>query len=266
MRRIYWSAIFLMVSTSLFGQQNFRHPLLKPLPNYEIVFTETKFDEMEVPISDIELITESGTKTMVGYGFNHRTTVRPNSEQILKSYSDLFKGQYKGEVVHVGANYGTFKIPYQGKEFLMIVETYQDGEQYNMALVQLERVAKDDADRYLAEINSKGTVSLYISFASGQSALPSNSGGIIQEIVKLLERAPDLKIRIEGHTDNVGNPASNKKLSEERAISVMQSLVTKGISPSRLQAIGYGQEKPIADNSTEKGRYHNRRVELVKIN
>ncbi len=253
------------IKFSLLGQQNYKHPLLKSLPNFEVVFTETKFDEIEVPVSEVELITLSGTKTLVGYQFNHRTSVRPNGEQILKMYSDMFT-QLGGSSVHIAPNFGTYKVPKDGNEYWVIVETYKDGEQYNMALLNREKTGSDDADRILAEINAKGQISLYISFASGQAALPSDSGPIIAEIAKLMGKAAELRLRIEGHTDNVGVAANNKKLSEERAISVMQALVKKGVSPSRLEAIGYGQEKPIADNSTDKGRYENRRVELVKIN
>jgi outer membrane protein OmpA-like peptidoglycan-associated protein len=69
---------------------------------------------------------------------------------------------------------------------------------------------------------------------------------------------------VEGHTDNVGNPKSNKTLSDERAKSVVAAIVSQGIDTKRLSAAGYGQDKPIADNKTEEGKAKNRRVELVK--
>ena len=74
-----------------------------------------------------------------------------------------------------------------------------------------------------------------------------------------------LKISVEGHTDNVGNATLNRILSENRAKAVMNYLVTKGINTTRLTSKGWGQTKPIADNSTEEGKAKNRRVELVKI-
>jgi outer membrane protein OmpA-like peptidoglycan-associated protein len=69
---------------------------------------------------------------------------------------------------------------------------------------------------------------------------------------------------IEGHTDTVGTAASNKTLSGNRATSVMNALIARGIAKSRLSAKGWGQEKPVADNRTENGRAKNRRFEVVK--
>ena len=69
---------------------------------------------------------------------------------------------------------------------------------------------------------------------------------------------------MEGHTDNVGSPASNKTLSEARAKSVVSAIVSQGVAADRLSPVGFGQDKPIADNSTDEGRAKNRRVELVK--
>ena len=80
----------------------------------------------------------------------------------------------------------------------------------------------------------------------------------------MLSGNPTLKMIIEGHNDNVGNPGSNKTLSEQRASSVKTALVNKGISTDRIKTVGYGQDKPIADNSTEDGKAKNRRVEIKK--
>jgi len=71
-------------------------------------------------------------------------------------------------------------------------------------------------------------------------------------------------VSIEGHTDNVGQAAANKTLSEQRAKSVMAAVVKGGVAASRVSAVGWGQERPIADNRSEEGRAKNRRVEIVK--
>jgi outer membrane protein OmpA-like peptidoglycan-associated protein len=88
--------------------------------------------------------------------------------------------------------------------------------------------------------------------------------GIIDQIAALLQAHPDLKLSIEGHTDNVGTPQSNKTLSQQRANSVMSAVAQKGIAANRMTAVGWGQEKPIADNRSEDGKAKNRRVEIVK--
>jgi OOP family OmpA-OmpF porin len=74
----------------------------------------------------------------------------------------------------------------------------------------------------------------------------------------------DVTVEIGGHTDDIGSNVYNQKLSERRANSVRQYIVDKfGTEGSRLNAVGYGEEKPIADNSTKEGRQQNRRVEAV---
>ncbi len=84
------------------------------------------------------------------------------------------------------------------------------------------------------------------------------------EVLKLLQGNPTLQLAVEGHTDNVGTPAHNQQLSEARAQAVVAALTNEGIAANRLQAAGFGQSKPLADNATEPGKAKNRRVELVK--
>jgi outer membrane protein OmpA-like peptidoglycan-associated protein len=81
----------------------------------------------------------------------------------------------------------------------------------------------------------------------------------------MLQQNPDIKVSVEGHTDNVGSATSNQTLSEKRAQSVVAWLTSHGIDASRLSAKGWGSSKPVEDNTTEDGRAKNRGVELVKI-
>jgi outer membrane protein OmpA-like peptidoglycan-associated protein len=81
-------------------------------------------------------------------------------------------------------------------------------------------------------------------------------------VVELLEKNPTLSIELGGHTDNVGKPEANQKLSEQRAKAVMVYLTNKGIEPSRLSYKGYGESQPVAPNDTEEGRATNRRTEI----
>lgn len=122
-----------------------------------------------------------------------------------------------------------------------------------------------DAASLAREIADAGHVALYVNFDFDKSDIEPESQPIIDEIVKLLHNDPSLNLTVEGHTDNVGASAYNKELSEARARSVVNALTAAGIAPSRLNAEGFGQEKPIADNSTDEGRARNRRVELVRM-
>ncbi|WP_133257102.1 OmpA family protein [Hymenobacter edaphi] len=87
----------------------------------------------------------------------------------------------------------------------------------------------------------------------------------LDRLVQVLKDNPELKIRLEGHTDNQGDPKLNVKLSEERVQHVQQYLVAQGIAAGRLQTIGYGGAKPVAPNDNEYNRRKNRRVELVVL-
>lgn len=121
------------------------------------------------------------------------------------------------------------------------------------------------AEEIKNELDTKGHIALYINFDTDKATIKSESQPAIDEIQKLLAANNGLKVAIEGHTDNSGDAAHNKKLSEERANAVKAALTAKGIDAARIQAKGLGADKPIADNNSEEGKAKNRRVEIVKI-
>jgi OOP family OmpA-OmpF porin len=104
-----------------------------------------------------------------------------------------------------------------------------------------------------------------ISFDVGKVDISPNSYQVLDEIAAALGTRPELKVVVEGHTDNTGSRAANMDLSQRRAQAVVDYLVGKGISPSRLSAKGYGPDRPIADNGTKLGRSKNRRVQFTQI-
>ena len=131
---------------------------------------------------------------------------------------------------------------------------------------QMEQEVTADASSLSNELNKSGHVAVYgIQFDTGKATIQPGSASVLGEIVKLLQQNPDLKLRVEGHTDNQGNAAANQTLSDKRALAVVTWLTGKGISASRLAAKGFGATKPVADNGSEDGRAKNRRVELVKM-
>ncbi len=105
-----------------------------------------------------------------------------------------------------------------------------------------------------------------INFANGKADLLPTSNVVLDEIVKLLVGYPDVKIEVQGHTDNVGERNANIDLSKARADSVRKYLLGKGIAETRITAVGYGPDKPIADNKNPAGKAKNRRVELHLVN
>jgi outer membrane protein OmpA-like peptidoglycan-associated protein len=99
-------------------------------------------------------------------------------------------------------------------------------------------------------------------FDTNSATLQPSSYEQLNNVAAILKAYPNAKIRLGGYTDNTGDADTNRKLSQERANSVMAELTKRGIDPSRLSATGYGEENPVADNSTEEGRQKNRRISI----
>jgi len=100
-------------------------------------------------------------------------------------------------------------------------------------------------------------------FEFDRSVLLESSKSELRKVVNHLEANAMLHIAINGHTDNVGSPIYNKNLSQKRAAAVAQYLLQSGITTDRISYNGFGDEKPMAENNSEKGRRLNRRVEFV---
>ena len=101
-----------------------------------------------------------------------------------------------------------------------------------------------------------------IHFAYNKAVIKSDSYKLLQELIDIAKSCPNETIVIAGHTDSDGKESYNKALSEKRANAVKRYLVKKGISTSRLESIGYGENNPIADNATKQGKEKNRRIEF----
>ena len=131
-------------------------------------------------------------------------------------------------------------------------------------------VAEVDKPEYKPEVAEKGeaifTKPVTINFATGRSDLDPESMHILNnQVLPQLEMAGAMYVRVEGNSDNVGSKSTNKKLSEKRAQSVMEFLVTKGIARERVSAKGNGDLNPVASNKTEDGRAANRRTDILFI-
>jgi OOP family OmpA-OmpF porin len=157
------------------------------------------------------------------------------------------------------------KVLKGASELWVEVVPFNDGNDYYVTAVAKEAMKQDVTASGLFEaLNRDGHVALYINFDTGKATIKPESQPIVDRIVEMMKANPALKVRVEGHTDNVGSPESNKTLSDKRAAAVVAAIVARGVDAKRLSAAGFGQEKPVADNTTEEGRATNRRVELVK--
>jgi outer membrane protein OmpA-like peptidoglycan-associated protein/Tol biopolymer transport system component len=171
---------------------------------------------------------------------------------LAKITVDSLTGDFELVIPH-GGNYG--------------VTTERQGYLFNSINFNLPKFAEfQEIDTHIimvrAEVGSK-TILKNIFYDVGKSDLKQESISEIEKIQELLNTNPQLKVQINGHTDNTGNAATNKILSLKRATAVVDYLVSHGISASRLSAKGYGSERPIVSNDDEEsGREINRRTEI----
>jgi len=104
-----------------------------------------------------------------------------------------------------------------------------------------------------------------VHFDSGKATIRPESLPRLDSVVEYMTHKKSARIEISGHTDNVGNPKGNKALSQKRVQACRDYLVSKGIDAGRIEAVGYGDERPIASNDTEDGRQKNRRIEATEL-
>jgi OmpA-OmpF porin, OOP family len=150
------------------------------------------------------------------------------------------------------------------------VQTNQFNEfpTYEQTMVLVKAMAQEmsaTAQAMADAIAKSGRLDIYgITFATGQAAITPQSDQVLNDLLAVLVANADWRLRIEGHTDNVGDKAANMKLSNARAAAVGAWLTGKGIDASRLSIAGLGDTQPVGDNATEEGRARNRRVVLIK--
>ena len=253
--------------------------IFKGMPSYKIGSQQRSFNQLKIvsakPDSDrVETeTTYEGNLTLTRYSYTGPSDATPNWLQIIRHYqnsvkkldgiiltSDKYEAWYKEMCASFIRN---------DKQYYMHVGVGHGGSSYTVQILEVEEMADDteilDADTILHKLDTEGHIALYINFDTGKSTIKPESMEIIDEVVAALKSKPQLKVKLEGHTDNVGNAAANKKLSDDRAKAVMNAIIAKGIDKGRLSAEGFGLGKPIADNNTDAGRAKNRRVELVKV-
>jgi outer membrane protein OmpA-like peptidoglycan-associated protein len=104
-----------------------------------------------------------------------------------------------------------------------------------------------------------------VTFETGKTDITPESVQILRSALKTLTTYPEIQVEISGHTDNVGNKKSNTRLSQQRAESVRDWLIERGIDPARIVAKGFGSDSPIVPNDTSENKRKNRRIEFKRI-
>lgn len=251
------------------------HPLLTRYPGSFITEYSKNYNATSFKVgakgAPPSVETVEGDTTTLMY-FHGSVETQPSALQVIRNYQNAVKGiggavLYERLPVDGDGGETTLKVTTGGKDvWIKVVPGYgAPTNYYQLIITEVAAMAQVvSANQLLDELNRNGFVALYINFDTGKAELKQDGLATVKEIVSMLKSNPALKLSVEGHTDNVGDAASNKKLSEARARSVVAAIVAGGIDAGRLTAAGFGEEKPVADNRTEEGRSKNRRVELVK--
>jgi outer membrane protein OmpA-like peptidoglycan-associated protein len=240
------------------------HSLLTRMPNFYIQDCEKKeFDDHTFYTSGEREVVVEGKKTYLSHVIKENAQA-PSDLQVLRNFENAVKNM-GGKTVYKTKQDAYLSIQKEGKETWVHVKSWNDGEGYDLTIIEKKGMEQDiTANTMLDALNKDGFVALYINFDTNKATIKPESKSIIGQVVKLLKDNPVLNVSVEGHTDNTGVPAKNKALSQERAQSVVNALTVAGIEKKRLGAVGWGQEKPLVDNKTEEGKAKNRRVEIVK--
>jgi outer membrane protein OmpA-like peptidoglycan-associated protein len=239
------------------------HPMFSRMKNYIISDCKTSFDAVEFNMPGSQTKTVEGQVTRINYSLREGAPM-PSVLQVRRNYGNAVKS-LGGSVLFDEEIYLTAKVVKNGKEIWVKLDVYNDGRDFTLNVLEVEAMVQEvTADAMYNALTKDGFMALYINFATGKSAIKPESMPIVEQIAALMKAHTDLKLSIEGHTDNVGTAASNKTLSEQRAKAVLDAVVKQGIAANLMTAVGWGQDKPVADNRTEEGRAKNRRVEIVK--
>lgn len=242
------------------------HPFFTRMPKFYIESCSQSYDKLEYNISDEATETKEGDLTKISYKFpeDDASLKEPSQLQILRNYENAII-KLGGKKIYFGEANLTYSLKKNSNEYIITVVMWNGNTTHLLSVLKIAQMVQEiTANEMLDALNKNGYIALNILFETGKSAIQSESITIVDQIFELMKSDATLKISIEGHTDNVGDAASNKVLSNDRAKAVMDALIAKGVDKTRMSFVGWGQEKPVADNRSEDGRAQNRRVEIVK--
>jgi len=240
-------------------------PLLSRVSGCHIYTCERNdWDSVELPVGKEGKVQKiEGQKVRIYYecaaeSYSRLKVVR-NAEAALRQagYTIEFSGNYDGDPALTAR---------KGAQWILVTT---GSDRYWVTTVKAEEMAQEmqsTAEVMGKDISAVGHVAVYgIYFDTDKAVIKPESEPALVEMAKLLKSTPGLNVFIVGHTDSTGVFEHNMKLSQDRATSVVNALVTKhGIAAARLRPMGVASLAPVASNKTEEGKAKNRRVELVE--
>jgi len=219
------------------------------------------------PATQSYTIDSLGENVALSFALQHRPYFRfrvthGESGEPMPVHASLINRANNDTVLHLNTDAATGAARYM----------LEDSVAYRIHIAQLgyETYAADiafiaDSMNIVLKPIKKGDIVIvnHLFFANNSTRILAESEEALNDLKTFLTENPQLRIRIVGHTDNVGSDQFNLKLSEGRAASVKEALVKRGVAPERIETLGMGKRQPIASNDTEEGRAQNRRVEFV---
>lgn len=244
------------------------HPLFTRMNGYQINACEKKFEQLVVRMDEdpdaARNLRPEGDRTLLKYEFDESKGTPPGFLQVLRNYQNAAKAK-GGAVLVEHPRYTALKFTPEGRTVYAAVEVFNEGRNVELTVLEQKAMVQEvSANLMWDALQKDGFVTLPVLFDTGKASIKPESARLVQQIADVLKKQPTLKVSIEGHTDNQGNAAANKTLSQQRAKAVVDAVAALGVPPARMTAVGWGPEKPVADNRSEEGRARNRRVEMVK--
>ncbi|MBI5522264.1 MAG: OmpA family protein [Desulfarculus sp.] len=240
------------------------HPMFNRMPGTHIIgYRQADFDGYNFNLTVRTHERVEGKFTTIEYGTNKDAT-KASALEIMRQHQAAIAA-IGGQTVYDNKTHVTsMKLIKDGKEIWVQVNAANG--RYTLIIVEKKDMVRSiTAKAIFDELSQKGFMVIDVHFDTGKATIKPESAPLIEQMAEMLKSNPGLKVAVEGHTDNVGKPQDNQALSQARAKAVMEALIAKGIEAGRLEARGFGDSKPVADNRSDEGRAKNRRVELVKL-
>jgi OmpA-OmpF porin, OOP family len=162
-----------------------------------------------------------------------------------------------GTIIATGATF-TFDLLFETGDKLPELQAARDEAVKRKTEAETSTISAEACETRFSVISTAGA----IYFKTGSAELDKESGPILQSVAEIANRCPAVKIEVTGHTDSVGGKENNRQLSEQRARAVLGFLSQRGVAPTRVEAAGYGDSRPIVPNDSEANRAKNRRIEF----
>lgn len=268
------------------------HPLFSRMPNFHISECATVgFDSRKFPVgppleeNKPKQVQVEGALVYLRYDLNEGAQP-PSGLQIMRNFENATRTgggtvqgtypewcqanvDYDSRLGNTCSNWGVSMKFVTGSKEVWAYMQMTDDTAYGIQIIERETMKQQivvNVEALQQGLNDSGHIAVYdILFDTGKADVKSESDGVLRNIAQLLSSNQSLRLHVVGHTDNVGDPALNMKLSQARAAAVVAVLRNRhGVAAGRLNAVGAGPYAPVASNRTDDGKARNRRVELVE--